>query len=144
MINEISQNVAGVTPAQSRESSESASQAAQSAVKALEESTIVKQAKPETAKLVQDLAAEKKVLESVVDDLNQFAQQSANRQLEFSVDQDSGKTIIKVIDADTGDTIRDIPSEEVRNMQKHLKEMSDSMFESDTSSGLSLLFKGEA
>ncbi|MCW8907955.1 MAG: flagellar protein FlaG [Sedimenticola sp.] len=77
-----------------------------------------------------------------VESLNQYAQ-SVQRQLEFSVDEESGKTIIKVIDAETGETIRDIPPEEVLNMQKKLKETSDQMFHREESS-VSLLFQGKA
>jgi flagellar protein FlaG len=38
---------------------------------------------------------------------------SVNRALEFRVDPDSGHTVISVRDAQTGDLIRQIPSEEV-------------------------------
>ncbi len=39
-----------------------------------------------------------------------------NRELNFSVDDKSGKTIIKVIDSETDEVIRQIPSEEVVEM----------------------------
>ncbi|MCP4277740.1 MAG: flagellar protein FlaG, partial [Gammaproteobacteria bacterium] len=76
------------------------------------------------------------------DDLNDFAQ-SVQRQLEFSVDQDSGKTIIRVVDAETGETIRDIPPEEILNMQKQLRETSERLF-SHEDPGVSLLFQAKA
>jgi len=59
------------------------------------------------------------------------------------VDKDSGKTIVRVIDMETGETVRDIPPEEIRNMQKHLKEVSDQIFNKGSSS-VALLFKGKA
>lgn len=38
---------------------------------------------------------------------------SVSRSLQFKVDADSGRTIISVLDAETGDLIRQIPNEEV-------------------------------
>lgn len=35
------------------------------------------------------------------------------RKLEFSIDEDSGRNVVKVIDSDSGDVIRQFPSEEV-------------------------------
>jgi len=144
MINEISQNAVGVIPSQSKGSSSGVSEVpASSTVKALVQPTIEKQLQPEQTPSVRASAVNEKEIETVVDDLNEFVQ-SAQRQLEFFVDKESGKTVVRVIDTDTGDTIRNIPSDEVLNMQKHLKEMSDRMFNDETTGGLSLLFKGKA
>ncbi len=142
MINEISQNAVGVLPSQSKGNSSGASRvAAPSAVKALEQPTVERQ--PEQITPVRVTEVEEKEIEAVVDNLNEFVQ-SAQRQLEFFVDQESGKTVVRVIDSDTGDTIRNIPSDEILNMQKHLKEMGERMFNNETTGGLSLLFKGKA
>ena len=84
---------------------------------------------------------DEKQLGEMVDDLNGFAQ-SVQRQLHFSVDQDNGKVIVKVVDAETKDVIREIPSEEIRNMQKQLGEVSEKLFHKGE--GTSLLFKGQA
>lgn len=46
--------------------------------------------------------------------------QSMNRYLEFRVDQDSGRTVITVKDKNTGETIRQIPSEEVMRLAQNL------------------------
>lgn len=43
---------------------------------------------------------------------NEFARSAANS-LEFSIDRGTGKTIIRVVDADTNQLIRQIPSEEM-------------------------------
>lgn len=81
-------------------------------------------------------------IDAAVGQLNEFAQ-SIQRQLEFSVDDESGKTVIKVIDKESGQTIRSIPSEEVLAMQKRLKETSEAIFNSGNES-VSLLFQGKA
>ncbi len=46
--------------------------------------------------------------------------QGMNRYLEFRVDQDSGRTIVTVKDRNTGETIRQIPSEEVMRLARNL------------------------
>ncbi|PCJ33301.1 MAG: flagellar biosynthesis protein FlaG [Gammaproteobacteria bacterium] len=51
-------------------------------------------------------------LQSKITQLNQHMQ-SLNRNLQFSVDDTSGDTIVKVIDSETDKLIRQIPSQEV-------------------------------
>ncbi len=51
-------------------------------------------------------------LSRVVEKLNEFLRQSA-RNLQFRYDDSSGRTVITVVDAATGDVIRQIPSEEL-------------------------------
>jgi flagellar protein FlaG len=46
--------------------------------------------------------------------------QSMNRYLEFRIDEDSGRTVVTVKDRATGDTIRQIPSEEVLRLAQNL------------------------
>ena len=140
MINEISHNIAGVQALQSKGNSERVGGVQkQSAVNASDQTKPsprdIEGSKPAPQLLDQELG-------EAVENLNQYVQ-SVKRQLEFSVDKESGKTVIKVIDADTGETIRDIPAEEVLNMQKKLKETSDQLFHREDS-GVSVLFQGKA
>jgi flagellar protein FlaG len=92
---------------------------------------------PQSRQTVNDKEVEKAVVK-----LNDFAQ-SVSRQLQFSVDEESGKTIVKVIDAETGETIRDIPPEEIIRMQNRLREASE-RFLNKEDAGVSLLFHGKA
>lgn len=45
---------------------------------------------------------------------------SMNRSLEFRVDEDSGRTVVSVRDSQTGELIRQIPSEEVLRMARYM------------------------
>jgi flagellar protein FlaG len=60
------------------------------------------------------------------DDVKRAAQQletsmrGMNRYLEFRVDQDSGRTVVTVKDKATGETIRQIPSEEIMRLAQNL------------------------
>ncbi len=51
--------------------------------------------------------------------------QSVQRELRFSVDEDSGQTVIKVIDLSTKEVIRQIPNEEALGVAKTLNEGAD-------------------
>lgn len=60
-------------------------------------------------------------LASAVDDLNKFVQ-STQRDLQFSIDQGSGRTVVKVVDPQTGDVIRQIPSELALSLAQALRD----------------------
>ena len=70
------------------------------------------------------------VVEEIVEDLNQFVQQ-IERELRFSIDDDSGETIIKVIDSKTDEVIRQIPREEIMNLRRHLGEVRGMLFKTE-------------
>lgn len=61
-------------------------------------------------------------VKAAVEQMKDFAQ-VANRQLQFDVDDDSGRTVVRVLDKDSGDVIRQIPSEEVLALARHMKEL---------------------
>ncbi len=63
--------------------------------------------------------------------LKEFAQ-SVQRDLDFSVDDGSGQVVVKVTDSNSGDVIRQIPSEEALQLAESLSDVR------------SLLFKAEA
>lgn len=58
-------------------------------------------------------------VEQAVNQMNQFVQ-TLNRDLQFSVDEDSGRTVVKVLDTETKEVIRQIPSEELLRMANYL------------------------
>jgi len=63
-----------------------------------------------------------KQLEKVAQQLQDFVG-DLNRNIEFSVDKDSGRDVIKVIDKDSGDLIKQYPSEEVLTLVSKLSDM---------------------
>lgn len=63
-------------------------------------------------------------LEEAVRELNGYVQ-NVQRNLQFNVDEDSGHTVIRVVDSETDEVIRQIPSEEVLTLAKHLKGLSE-------------------
>ncbi len=58
-------------------------------------------------------------LDQKVKQLNQYAQ-SINRAVLFSIDQESGRTVVKVIDIKTNEVISQIPSKQILAMNQAL------------------------
>ncbi len=58
-------------------------------------------------------------LDGTVSDLNVLAQQM-HRELRFAVDEDSGEVVVKVIDSETDEVLRQIPPEEVLKLRERL------------------------
>ncbi len=70
-------------------------------------------------------------VEDAVSTIQQFAQ-SVRRNLEFQLDESSGRVVVKVTDGESGDVVRQIPSEDALRLAESLDEVR------------SLLFKAEA
>ncbi len=58
-------------------------------------------------------------LEQKVKQLNEYAQ-SINREVQFSIDQESGRTVVKVIDSRTNEVITQFPSKEILTLDHAL------------------------
>ena len=54
--------------------------------------------------------------------INQFLKRSAN-DIEFSIDQDSGKTLVKIIDTATHTVLRQFPSEQAVEIARDLDKL---------------------
>ncbi|AZN33416.1 flagellar protein FlaG [Pseudoalteromonas sp. Xi13] len=67
----------------------------------------------------QQLAREQ--LEKVAQQLQEFMGEM-NRTLQFQVDEDSGRDVIKILDKTSGDVIKQYPSEEVLSLVSKLSE----------------------
>lgn len=60
-------------------------------------------------------------LETAVATINQAMRQS-NRNLEFSLDTDTRKTVVKVVDTNTGELIRQFPSEKALAISRSIEQ----------------------
>jgi flagellar protein FlaG len=76
-------------------------------------------AEPEQGQKVIDSAE----LVSKVENLNQLV----HRNLEFSVDDETGQQVIRVIDSDTGDVVRQIPPDQILHVISQLQKASEGM-----------------
>jgi flagellar protein FlaG len=68
-------------------------------------------------------------LEKVAKQLQEFVGEM-NRGLEFIVDEDSGRDVIKVIDKSSGDLVKQYPSEEVLSLVAKLSEATGNFIDS--------------
>ena len=79
----------------------------------------------------QSVNTDREALDAAVSDMQSFVQ-SVQRDINFNVDDSSGRVVINVTEATSGDVIRQIPSEEALRLSENLSEIR------------SLLFKAEA
>ena len=64
---------------------------------------------------------------AAVADMQDFMD-AAGRNIQFQLDDDSGRMIVKVTEASTGDVIRQIPSEEAVRLAENLSEIRSLLF----------------
>jgi len=67
-------------------------------------------------------------LDAVVSGINELVHE-LQRELHFAVDDQSGETVIKVVDRATDEVVRQIPSDEVLRLRQRLAEMSGALFD---------------
>lgn len=70
----------------------------------------------------QKAEATRQQLEDAVKQVNDFLK-PINNSIQFNLDDDTGKTIVKVIDLATKDVIRQFPSEEMLSIAKAIDQM---------------------
>lgn len=91
-------------------------------VRTQEPSNVAVVVKPELdAKEIESLEVSVEQLEQMVARLNQHAQ-AAERDLEFSLDEDTGKTVITVLDRNTSEVIRQLPNDVTLNLARQLND----------------------
>ena len=67
-------------------------------------------------------AADNARLDKAVEDINRFLKPVASS-IQFSVDEESGRTLVKVIDTTTNDVLRQFPSKEALAMSSELSKL---------------------
>lgn len=78
---------------------------------------------PEVASVPAPQQADPAQVQKAVESIKQMVKASAPNSLEFSIDDDTGKTIVRVTDAETGEMIRQIPSKELLEIARSLDRM---------------------
>jgi len=79
---------------------------------------------PDDGKKLPPGSNDPKQIDDAVQGINEHIQ-AAHRELLFSVDQDSGRTVIKVMDMNTKELIRQIPNEEALKFARMIEEGAD-------------------
>ena len=69
-------------------------------------------------------------IEDAVASIQEFVQ-SVRRSINFSLEDGSGRVVVKVTDAESGSVIRQIPSEEALRLAENLSEVRSLLFEAE-------------
>jgi flagellar protein FlaG len=72
---------------------------------------------------VQQRQPSQEQVQRAVESMKQMIETTKPNSLQFSIDNDTGKTIVRVSDAQTGEMIRQIPSEELLEIARSLDKM---------------------
>ena len=80
--------------------------------------------------VTQPAEIERGKLETAVSDIQDFVQ-TVRRDINFALDDDSGRMVINVTEASSGDVIRQIPSEEALRLAENLTEIRSVLFEAE-------------
>ncbi len=67
-------------------------------------------------------------LEAAVQQLTDYVS-SHQRDLQFTVDDETGRSVVKIVDRETGDVIRQIPSEDMMAMARSLNKLQGVLFQ---------------
>lgn len=78
--------------------------------------------KPAAAPAKKDVQPSSREMEDAVKSLNEFTGLTAQN-VQFSIDQDSGKTVVKVVDTQTQEVLRQIPNAEALSMSRSLSKL---------------------
>lgn len=81
--------------------------------------------------------ASEQAIEDAVSDISDFVQ-AQRRNLDFSFNEDVNRSVVKVTDTETGDLIRQIPSEEVLALSERIRGL-----QSDVGEAVGVLFSKE-
>jgi flagellar protein FlaG len=88
----------------------------------------------DTDKEVNSTSGSSDSIETAVAEVSDFVQ-ARNRQLDFSIDEKSQRSVVKVTDSESGDVIRQIPSEEVLALSERIRDL-----QSDVGAAVGVLF----
>lgn len=68
-------------------------------------------------------------VQKAMESLKQLVEAKAPNSLAFSIDESTGKTIVRITDAATGEMIRQIPSEEMLKIARSLDKMQGTLLQ---------------
>ncbi|MBM3109055.1 flagellar biosynthesis protein FlaG [Pseudomonas sp. FFUP_PS_473] len=111
-----------------RPTEQAADKPAPQAVQAVQASSEAPTASSRDNRDSRDDVSETEKVKSAVKEIEKFLA-SSRRNLEFSTDEESGRIVVKVIASETGELVRQLPSEEALRIAHSLSDMSSLLFD---------------
>ena len=81
------------------------------------------------SRTVKYLEAETETLKSSTADIQQLADSVINRKLQFSIERELDSVIIKIIDLNTDEVIKEIPSEDIQKLKIRIRKTTGLLFD---------------
>lgn len=119
-----------ISPASAQAPGGSVNSAAERSAPARDSGTIAPQSSnsDSTAVATENTQLTVQEVSETVEALNSVMQQM-ERGISFQVDDQSGRQVIQVIDRDSGDVIKQMPSEDLLKLINHMQEMQNILFD---------------
>jgi flagellar protein FlaG len=105
----------------------SAAPAAEKPVDKPSEQPVAASAESKGSKLKDEAAQEEAKVKAAAEDIQKFFH-SVQRNLEFSIEEGSGRVIVKVIASDSGEVVRQIPNAEILKLAESLSDANSVLF----------------
>ena len=94
------------------------------------ESTLMQEQIQQPAKKeMEDKKEHQQIDQAFLDELNDDIEVVHNTGLRFSIHEPTGRTVVRVINKDNGETVREIPNEKILDLAAKLDEMMGIMFD---------------
>ena len=81
------------------------------------------------SRTVKYLEAETETLKSSTADIQQLSDSLINRKLQFSIERELDSVIIKIIDLNTDEVIKEIPSEDIQKLKIRIRKTTGLLFD---------------
>ncbi len=81
------------------------------------------------SRTVKYLEAEMETLKSSTVDIQQLSDSLINRKLQFSIERELDSVIIKIIDLNTDEVIKEIPSEDIQKLKIRIRKTTGLLFD---------------
>lgn len=81
------------------------------------------------AEVSENLSKSHKGSGASIEEIQRVSEEVMGHTLKFNVNSDSGKVVVKVINPNSGEVIREIPTEEIQKLQAHLKMQQGLLFD---------------
>ncbi|MEE9466315.1 MAG: flagellar protein FlaG [Candidatus Neomarinimicrobiota bacterium] len=69
-----------------------------------------------------------KEVAKVVEDINALVHQVASTKITFDIDEETGRSVVRVLDKETGEVVRQVPPEELLALVARMRQLSGLIF----------------
>ena len=93
------------------------------------QSQIISKTTPNGAQVAQNIEQNLAQIKADTQQLEKLSESSNGRKLQFNVNKDLGAVVIKVVDSNTNQVLKEIPSEDIQKLKLRIRQTIGSLFD---------------